>query len=81
MLFRSPVGRAFKVRMEKITGAKVKAWWFNPRDGTATAIGDFDNSGEREFTLPSPGELLDWVLVLDDADKKSSDPGNPFIKP
>src|SRR4051812_735993 len=27
-----PVGRAFKVQMDGIAGAKVKAWWFNPRD-------------------------------------------------
>jgi Protein of unknown function (DUF4038)/Putative collagen-binding domain of a collagenase len=65
----APVGRAFKVRLEKITGPKVKAWWFNPRDGSATAIGEFPNTGEREFTPPNPGEALDWVLVLDDAAK------------
>ena len=71
----APVGRTFKVRMNKITGAKVKAWWFNPRDGTATAIGEFANSGEREFQTPSPGESLDWVLVLDDAGKNFPAPG------
>ena len=71
----APVGRAFKVRMEKITGAKVKAWWFNPRDGSAAAIGEFANTGEREFTPPNPGESLDWVLVLDDAAKNFPVPG------
>ncbi|MEO7319928.1 MAG: glycoside hydrolase family 140 protein [Chthoniobacteraceae bacterium] len=71
----APVGRAFKVRMEKIAGAKVKAWWFNPRDGAATPIGEFENQGEREFIPPNPGEALDWVLVLDDAAKNFSRPG------
>ena len=71
----SPVGRAFKVRMEKISGAKVKAWWFNPRDGKATAIGEFENKGEREFVSPDKGELVDWVLVLDDAAKNFPPPG------
>lgn len=70
------VGRAFKVRMDKITGTKVKAWWFNPRDGKATTIGTFENKGERVFTPPDDGELLDWVLVLDDAAKKFPRPGN-----
>ena len=65
----APVGRAFKVKMDKITGAEVKAWWFNPRDGKATAIGTFENKGEREFTPPDLGEMLDSVLVLDDAAK------------
>ena len=71
----APVGRAFKVRLDKITGAKVKAWWFNPRDGNAAAIGEFLNTGEREFTPPDPGESLDWVLVLDDAAKNFPPPG------
>ncbi len=71
----APVGRAFQVCMSKITGAKVKAWWFNPRDGSATAIGEFANTGEREFQTPTPGEALDWVLVLDDATKNFPPPG------
>ena len=74
-----PVGRKFKVRMDKITGPAVKAWWFNPRDGKATAIGEFENKGEREFTPPDLGEQLDWVLVLDDAAKKYRPPGAEAI--
>ena len=61
--------------MDKITGPKVKAWWFNPRDGKATPIGTFANKGEREFTSPDYGEQIDWVLVLDDAAKKYPPPG------
>ena len=72
----APVGRAFKVHMEKITGAKVKAWWFNPRDGSAKLIGEFPNTGEREFLSPDEGEHLDWVLVLDDAAKGFPAPGS-----
>jgi hypothetical protein len=71
----APVGRAFKVRMDVIRGATVLAWWFNPRDGKATAIGTFENQGVREFTPPDAGELLDWVLVLDDASRKYPAPG------
>jgi hypothetical protein len=71
----APVGRTFKVRMDKITGATVKAWWFNPRTGTAEAIGEFPNTGERAFTPPQPGEQLDWILVLDDAAKNFPVPG------
>lgn len=71
----APVGRSFKVRMDAIKGAKVKAWWFNPRDGKATTIGEFPNSGVREFTPPDHGEMIDWVLVLDDAAKNYPPPG------
>jgi hypothetical protein len=70
-----PVGRRFKVRMDKLTGTTVKAWWFDPRTGSATAIGVFPNTGEREFVSAQPGELLDWVLVLDDATKNFPSPG------
>ncbi len=71
----APVGRGFTVRMDKITGARVSAWWFNPRDGKATRIGEFANTGEREFVPPDRGEMLDWVLVLDDAAKGFPAPG------
>jgi hypothetical protein len=71
----APVGRPFRVRMSAIKGPRVKAWWFNPRDGRATPIGDFTNDGEREFVPPHPGEPLDWVLVLDDAARGFPPPG------
>jgi hypothetical protein len=72
----APAGRSFKVRLNVIQGSRVKAWWFNPRDGKASAIGTFASPGEREFTPPNPGELLDWVLVLDDAAKRYPAPGS-----
>jgi len=70
----SPAGRPFKVRMDRISGP-VKAWWYNPRNGEAKAIGEFPNSGEREFVPPDKGEQLDWVLVLDQASKSYPPPG------
>ena len=71
----APLGRKFKVHMDKIKSAKVKAWWFNPRTGSATVIGEFPNTGEREFLSPDPGEDADWVLVLDDSSKNFPPPG------
>ncbi len=70
----APIGRTFRVRMTAIKGPKVTAWWFNPRTGEATSIGTFAN-GERDFTPPDRGEMLDWVLVLDDASKGYRTPG------
>jgi len=70
-----PAGRKFSVHMDKIAGAKVKAWWFNPRDGKAAAIGELPNTGTKEFTPPDYGEALDWVLVLDDGAKSFPVPG------
>lgn len=59
-------GRNMKINMGKIEGGKVKASWFNPRDGKTTEIGKFDNKGVEEFN--PPGEVKegnDWVLILD----------------
>ena len=70
------------VRMDKISGGTVNAWWFNPRTGktcdqngnnSGTYFGQYSNSGTRQFTTPSSGP--DWVLVLDDSTKGFSPPG------
>jgi hypothetical protein len=71
-----PVGRRFSVRMGRVNGPKVVAWWFNPRDGHATRIGEFSNEGTREFLSPDPGEEMDWVLVLDEAARHFGAPGS-----
>jgi hypothetical protein len=72
----APVGRTFKVRTELLSGTTLQAWWFNPRDGTAQSLGQFSKQPEQAFTPPTPGELLDWVLVLDDVAKNFPAPGN-----
>jgi hypothetical protein len=71
----SAQGRAFTVNMGRISGERVKAFWFNPRTGTASAIGAFENRGARDFTCPSEGFGSDWVLVLDDAARNFKPPG------
>jgi hypothetical protein len=71
----APIGRTFSVRMDAIKGPKVKAWWYNPRNGEAHSAGEFANDGKRQFTPPDNGEMLDWVLVLDDASKNYAPPG------
>ena len=77
----APIGRAFKVRMDKLNGAKIKGWWFNPRTGEATSIGLYSNQGEQEFRPPDIGEQLDWVLVLDDISKNYPPPGKTAETP
>ena len=61
-------GRNIKVNMGKIGGDKVKASWFNPRDGKTTEIGEFPNTGTHEFDPPAEVKAgNDWVLILDKA--------------
>ena len=71
----APVGRSFAVRMTAVTGPQVTAWWFSPRDGHATRIGTFPAPVSARSRRPESGELLDWVLVLDDARKNYPPPG------
>ena len=71
----APVGRPFNVRMGAVSGPTARAWWFNPRTGEATDLGTFPTTGEREFVPPDPGEMLDWVLVLDDTVRNFGAPG------
>jgi hypothetical protein len=59
-------GRPFAVNMGKIRGNRVKAAWYNPRDGSKQAIGSFTNKGVQNFD--PPGEVKegnDWVLILE----------------
>lgn len=69
-------GRDFTLKMGAISGKKVKAWWYNPKTGNATAAGTYKNRSTLAFN--PPGEPLagnDWVLVLDNASKKFKAPG------
>jgi Protein of unknown function (DUF4038)/Putative collagen-binding domain of a collagenase len=71
----SAQGRPFTVNLGKISGVRVKAWWFNPRNGAAREFDSFDNRGTHDFEPPSQGFGSDWVLVLDDAGKQFRAPG------
>lgn len=58
-------GRKITANMGKISGDKVTASWYNPRNGKQTKIGIIDNKGTEEFQ-PS-GKIEDgndWVLIL-----------------
>ena len=61
----TPRGQLLSINMNKLAGAKVKARWYDPRNGSWRDIGEFANTGTREFPTPSQGPSDDWVLVLD----------------
>lgn len=67
-LVYTPTGRSLVIQLGKLPGARVRASWFDPRTGETSAIGEFDNQGQRTFD--PPGEEAggnDWVLVLETA--------------
>lgn len=72
----SAMGLPISLSLNKISGEKLKGYWYNPRDGKATSIGTFDNRGVQTFTPPTTGQGQDWVLVLDDATKNYPAPGS-----
>jgi hypothetical protein len=61
----------------KLSGAKLAAWWYDPRTGGAKQFDSFAKTDTREFTTPSVGADNDWVLVLDDAARNYPAPGRP----
>jgi hypothetical protein len=71
----APVGRAFTVRTNLLSGTKLNVWWFNPRTGEAISAGRIEKTVTHRFTPPDPGETIDWVLVLDDEAQNFPAPG------
>ena len=79
-----PTGYTLTVRLGRISGDSITAWWFNPRNGESTEIGQYKNSGEIEFTPPGiskelqwlrTGRGCDWILVGDDVKAAFGKPG------
>jgi hypothetical protein len=67
-LIYTPTGRKFDSHLGQLPGGKVNAFWFDPRTGRRTTIGQFESKGRRTFDPPGeekPGN--DWVLVLEPA--------------
>jgi hypothetical protein len=76
MMVYAYAGKPFELRLGVTSGTSLRAWWFNPRDGSAQPAGAVPNSGTRRFTPPGqPGEGRDWVLVLDNAARGFGAPG------
>ncbi len=76
-----PNNQTVTVNLERLSGDRVRAWWFSPRTGKARMIGEYDRAGTRTFTTPleePPTDLdwgPDWVLVLDDVARGFDTPG------
>jgi len=71
----SASGKPFTVALDKLSGDRLRASWYDPRKGTSVAIGMLPREGKKEFQPPSQGKGLDWVLVLDDDTKGYAEPG------
>jgi len=67
-------GKPFHIILGKIQGKELQAYWYNPRNGISIEIGTITNKEVKEFVPPSSGYGQDWVLVLDNAEKKYAKP-------
>ena len=68
-------GDPFTLDLSKLGGDRLRAAWYDPRDGRSTPLGVFPREGRREFRPPSTGRGRDWVLVLDDEARSPAAPG------
>ena len=68
--------QAATIDLSHLSAKRLNAWWYDPRSGKATPIGEVNLRGTHVFRAPPYGP--DWVLVLDDADRHFSLPGFPM---
>jgi hypothetical protein len=71
-----PTGAPVGVDTSSLKG-KLTAWWFDPREGTATPAGEAEAGIGASFTPPSSGRGNDWVLVFDSSEAGYGAPGGP----
>ena len=62
-----------EIDLEKLSGRRAHVWWFDPRTGDSVNLGDVKSNGSRTFNTPNAEK--DWVLVIDDAGRNFSPPG------
>ena len=68
-----PQNNTVKIDLNKISGSKKNIWWFDVRTGRSSKGKLVNGSGIKSFTPPKEGK--DWVLVIDDATKNYTEPG------
>ena len=61
-------------------GKELKAWWYDPRNGSSFPIGNVKKCKSYVFTPLTEGAGNDWVLVLDDPDAGYPAPGTTIVK-
>lgn len=60
----SPRGGSVKIDVSELETEKIKAYWFNPRSGTAKLIGEFMSNEPFEAEPWAEGRGSDFLLIL-----------------
>jgi hypothetical protein len=71
-----PARQGVTIHIDALSRRTMNAWWYNPRTGAATLIGDALPMNQVSFTPPPDGP--DWVLVLDDPAQGFHQPGSDW---
>ncbi len=69
-----PIGKKIEINTSLLKAKKIKAWWFDPKNGRVAKSNSFKTKKVQWFTSPTLGKENDWVLVIDDAAKKYKTP-------
>ncbi len=64
MIAYTPSGKPIKLDLSKIESQNVNGYWFNPRSGKVTPIGNFTTNTPHEFSPWSTGWGSDFLLIL-----------------
>ncbi|MFA9392370.1 MAG: glycoside hydrolase family 140 protein [Prolixibacteraceae bacterium] len=64
VLAYTPWGHNLTIDLSKMKASKVSAYWFNPRSGESTGIGQFDTTEKPVFKPWALGRGSDFILVL-----------------
>ena len=71
-----PTGKPVQVKTSTIASSEIEIWLYNPRNGTIHSKGKQKNSGKLKIDPSGKTERgNDWVLVIDNADRKYTAPG------
>lgn len=68
LLAYTPTGLPLTLKLGQMSSAKLKALWFDPREGRAQEIDVFDRPAQRTFTPKEVGVGKDMVVILVGAD-------------
>jgi hypothetical protein len=66
-------GESITVDLDRLQPGPLRAWWYDPRTGVGTLIGEIEGNSTRTFRSPPYGP--DWVLVLDSVASRFGPPG------
>ena len=68
-----PQNKPVTISLKNISGDVKNVWWYNPRNGEAAKAKNLNGKGK--VTLRPPADGKDWVIIIDDAQKKFPAPG------